>query len=43
MEKKKNKYLCNLKHIISEQQRYLQSFAKYIWKLLGFTENLDLK
>ena len=42
MEKKKNKYLCNLKHIISEQ-RYLQSFAKYIWKLLGFTENLDLK
>ena len=23
--------------------RILQSFAKYIWNLLGFTENFDLK
>ena len=26
-----------------EQADSLQSFAKYIWNLLGFTKNLDLK
>ena len=27
----------------TESVSYLQSFGKYIWNLLGFTENLDLK
>ena len=27
----------------TESVSYLQSFAKYMWNLLGFTENLDLK
>ena len=38
----------NWKQIIRENRAetcvmYLQSFAKYIWNLLGFTENIDLK
>ena len=35
---KKNENYDRIQHI----QINLQSFAKYIWNLLGFTKNLDL-
>ena len=36
--------MCNYAQMLQYSDRYsVLSFAKYIWILLGFTENLDLK
>ena len=36
-------YFVNLIYFVYSNIYYLQSCAKYIWNLLRFTENLDLK